>query len=328
MIRQLCPHCQKLVELPDAAAGAVADCPLCAKPVAVPAAYAPSVAAGGGLATLPPPAPLPPVDHPPPPGLRPEVLNPPPPPGAEAVPPTPAVPSGYGRVLSLTFSPGWLAWVPVACVTFAFILTLFTWAGTYPGGYRVYSQSPWWAVFGEMATDPGPDEVQKEEAELVKLLAGNRWLLFYLPLLLFVAFLLWVERVVRNPTVANMPGPLAWVPGLWPKRFALLTGLTALLFLLIVMQGLRGFGLETALRDRATSMHAKELEEAAASNSSSQRQKAAVKVGGEFARHSYQTTLPFKLAVLAHAVGFAASLMRWWLHRRGNKPYPRLLAQW
>ncbi len=329
MIRQLCPHCEKLVELPDAAAGGTADCPLCAKLIVVPAAYAPSVASGGGLASLPPPPVAePPKAAPPPPGLKPEVVTPPPAPQPDAVSPTPGVPTGYGRVLSLTFSPGWLAWVPVACVTFAVVLTLFTWAGTYPGGIRVYSQNPWWALFGDMTTDPGPAVLQSDETEIAKLLTGNRWLLGYLPLLLLGTFLLWVERVVKNPTIQNMPGPLAWLPGLWPKRFALLTVLTGLLLTFLVFQGLRGFGLESALREHTAGKFAKKLEDANASNTTIQKQTVAAEMGQEFAKYHYQTTTPFRLAVLAHVLAFAAMLTRWWLHRRGAKPYPRLLMQW
>jgi len=336
VIRQLCPHCQKLVELPDSSAGAIADCPQCGKPVVVPAAYSPNVAAGGGLAGLPPVPAVPPPPPPPepaatpapPPGLKPEAQNPPPAFVADGGPPTVGVPSGYGRVASLTFAPSWLAWVPVGCVTFALVLTLFTWAGTYPGGYRVYSQNPWWALFGDMSTDPGPPAVQQEEVELTKLLSGNRWLIGYLPLLLLGTGLLWIERAVKNPTVANMPGPLAWLPGVWPKRIALLLVLTGLLLFFLTMQGLRGFGLETALRERVNMKYAVEQEKADAANSTSERQLVAVMKGAEFAKSNYQTTLAFKLAVVAHVLAFAAMLMRWWLHRRGAKPYPRLLFQW
>jgi hypothetical protein len=328
VIRQLCPHCQQLVELPDSAAGSTADCPLCSKLIVVPAAYAPSVATGGGLSALPPtPAPEP-AHLPPPPGLKPEVLNPPPAPDADAVPPTVGVPTGYGRVLSLTFSPAWLAWVPVACVTFAFVLTLFTWASTYAGGVREYSQNPWWALFGDMSTNPVRAEVKTEEPEINKLLSGNRWLIVYLPLLMFGTFLMWVERVVKNPTVATMPGPLAWVPGLWPKRFALLTLLTGVLLVFLTMQGLRGFGLETALREKVASNHVKQVEEAVASNSTVLKQNLEVQMNEEFAKYHYQTTFAFKLAVLAHLLAFVAMLTRWWLSRRGAKPYPRFLVQW
>lgn len=340
MIRQLCPHCQKLVELPDSAAGGVADCPQCAKPIAVPSAYAPGVAAGGGL-TVPPPPPVPaPVsppaptsystpaaDQPPPPGLKPEVLNPPPPPEPVGPVPSVPVPSGYGSILSVTLQPGWLSWVPVGCATFALVLTLFSWGGTYPGGIRIFSQTPWWALFGEMSTSPGPEELLKEEPEIEKVLSGNRWLIGYLPLLLLGVGLLWVERVVRNPTIQNMPGPLAWVVGIWPKRFGMLAVLTGLLYVLLVFQAWRGFGLESALRERAIAKH-KEAVDAAAGGSTGEKQKVAVKVGEEFARYHYGTTTPFSLAVWAHLLAFLASLARWWLSRRGAKPYPRLLLQW
>lgn len=348
MIRQLCPHCQKLVELPDSAAGAVADCPQCAKPIAVPSAYAPGVAAGGGL-TVPPPPPIPvptptpvpppptPVPDttspqisdqpPPPPGLKPEVLNPPPPPSPPDAPPTVPIPSGYGSILSLTLQPGWLAWVPVACVTLALVLTLFSWAGTFPGGIRIYSQNPWWALFGEMSTDPGPESLLKEEGEIAKLLTGSRWMIAYLPLLLLGVGLLWVERAVKHPTIQTMPGPLAWVVRVWPKRFGMLVLLTGLLYLFIVLQAWRGFGLEHALRERVAAANADVLK-AAESTSTVEKWKAAATVGAEYAKFQYQTTTPFALAVWAHLLAFLASLARWWLSRRGAKPYPRLLLQW
>jgi hypothetical protein len=121
----MCPHCQRRVSVSDDQAGQVASCPLCTKqfmapslppapmPVKPPAPPIDTYAVG--------PAPiLPPVEAAP--GFAPTRIEPMPPPPP---PPPPLPPGEYTRSFSLSLSPGWLAFVPAACVGAIFLLSFF-----------------------------------------------------------------------------------------------------------------------------------------------------------------------------------------------------------
>lgn len=336
MIRQICPQCFAAVELPPDAAGRDAPCPKCGKTIAVPAAYAPSVAATGGLPNLdplPPNIPTPtrpgttPMSEPiapPPPGLN----NAPPPPIAPmpGLPtmPSPSVDTGP-RSCGVSISPVWLDWVPAVCFTLILVLTLFNWVGIYPGGIRVYSQSPWHALVGEMSTNTLPEDLLTEEKYFEGAIVGNRWLIAYFPLLFIALLLAWLDRIVRNPTVASVPGPLAWLPGIWPHRYTALTVISAILLVLILAQTWRGYGLESAVKQKVTELYAKQIEEA---DSTPKKQKVTVMMGQELARYQLQGTTPLNAAIAAHAVAFLALLTSSFVHYRGNKPYPRVALQY
>ena len=331
MIRQICPQCFAAVELPPDAAGRDAPCPKCGKAIAVPAAYAPSVAASGGLQNLdptPPNSPTPtrtgtnPMSEPiapPPPGLN-TAASPPP----IAPMPNPSYDCGP-RSCGVALSPVWLDWVPAVCFTLILALTLFNWIGIYPGGVRVYSQSPWHALVGEMSTNGLPDELLTEEKYFEGAIVGNRWLIAYFPLLFIALLLAWLDRIIRNPTVTSVPGPLAWLPRIWPHRYTTLTVISALLLIVILAQTWRGFGLETAVKQKVTDMYAKQIEEA---DSTPKKQKKDVMMGQELARYQLQGTTPLNAAIALHAVAFLAILGSSVVHYRGNKPHPRVALQY
>ena len=330
MIRQICPQCFAAVELPLESAGRDAPCPKCGKSIAVPAAYAPSVSASGGLSNLdptPPKLPTPtrtgtnPMSEPitPPPGLNASAAPPP-----IAPMPSPSADSGP-RSCGVTVSPTWLDWVPAVCFTVILALTLFNWIGIYPGGVRVYSQSPWHALVGEMSTNGLPDELLTEEKYFEGAIVGNRWLIAYFPLLFIALLLAWLDRIIRNPTVASVPGPLAWLPRIWPHRYTALTVLGALMLVLILAQTWRGYGLETAVKQKVTEKYAKQIEEA---DSTPKKQRVAVNMGEEMGRYQLQGTTPLNAAIALHAVAFLALLTSSFVHRRGNKPFPRVALQY
>lgn len=324
VIRQLCPNCFASVELPPDAAGSSVPCPKCQMPIAVPAAYAPSVAASGGL-----PAGGGPVSPTPGPNPMSESIAPPPP-GlnfpAVSAPPLPTFPSSAPtdsprRALGFCFRPLWLDWVPVVGLSAILALTLFNWVGTYPGGIRVYSQSPWFALFGEISTNGLPDELLLDEKEVEGLVTGNRWLIAYLPLLIVATGLAWLERIIRDPNIGTIPGPLAWLPGLWPRRFPLLTALAAILLIILLVQCWRGFGLENAVKQKVSTIYEKQLAEA---DTTPKKQKVTVMMGQELAKYQLQGTTPLNVALGLHVIVLLGMLGRWWLHARGGKPYPEL----
>src|SRR5476651_380481 len=98
-MRQMCPYCGKLVDLPDDAAGREAPCPACGKPFAVPKSYAPSVTAAAEV-KLPAAATSPPVAE------------------------------GELKECGFTISQTAVAWVPVIALTVALVSVLFfSWVG-------------------------------------------------------------------------------------------------------------------------------------------------------------------------------------------------------
>ncbi|MFO0851921.1 MAG: hypothetical protein U0871_25650 [Gemmataceae bacterium] len=323
MIRQLCPHCAKLVELPDAAAGTTAPCPACGQSFAVAARYTPSVDPTAGppapkeTPAVPDPSPAPPDRPLPPPGLAPDALNPAPP----AAGPRPAA----EREVGVSLSPAMVGWLPVGCLTLALALTFFAWVGTYPGGVRVYSQHPWQALVGKFTVNPLPDDLLTDEPDLEKNTPTSWWLWLYFPALLAAVVIGWVDRAFDNPDATTLPGPLVWVVGVWPHRLTLIGGLAALALLLLLIQSWRGFGLEVAVQ-RVVAARFADAE--AAADTTPKRNKVAVQKGQEVNRFGLQGTTAFDLAIAAHLFAVLGAGGRYWLDRRGAKPPPRLVVEY
>lgn len=315
MIRQMCVQCGALNSVPEAAVGTKVPCTKCGAILDIPAAYVPIVAADGGVPTAPEiPKPTEPIVPPaPPPGLNMVSLNP------QPIPPAPATTENIK--CSLRLNPLWLDWVPAAAITLAFLCTFFFWVGSYPGGTRVYAQNGWLALIGDVSVNALPEKLIDDEKEIEANLRGNRWLIAYFPALFAALGLFWIERFVKNPTQSSVPGPLAWLPDNWPKRFALLTGLSLILLLLIAVQSWRGYGLENAIRTKVNTQFA-EMESQA--DTTPKRQTVAVLKGRELARYELHGTTPLDVAIFAHALAFAAMAGRWWLHHRGAKPLPSI----
>ena len=298
LIRQICPSCFQSVELPDAAAGTTAPCPACGKPFPVPTGYAPAVDADR---------------PPPPPGLVPPGLIPPAP---------PADPAGYAKSATLTLSPAWAAWVPAVALTGVLLLTFFPWVGTFPAGYRIFTQSPWQAVVGWIHPSGLLEQALRERPALEAEVSSNWFLLVpYLVLLIVSVVLVWADRAGLSPDAAKAPRALAWVPGIWPHRHALLTGLTAVGLVLVVIQVARGFGLQTAVEARIAA-------EVEAAKSVPNAPALAYVEGERIGHYGLEGTTARNLALTLHGLAVAALFARLWLDGRGPKPLPRLTAYW
>lgn len=330
-MRQICPNCLKSVDVPESAAGGEYDCPACGKPFPVPKGYTPAVLVPPARDAAPDAArpggnaPGSAGDRPsPPPGFVPPAA--PPPAGAHA--PGPPTYAGPLRSHGVPLDPRVMAWLPAACLTVCLVLTFFPWVGAYPGGYRVCSQNPWEAGVRDVnfPATAVPEAVQKAEPELRALAPINLFMLLYGILLVVTVLLAWLERVFHTvPDVTTLPGPLAWLPRVWPHRFALLLGLTGLLLFLVGFQVWRGFGLETAVERYATNLHATEVE---AADTNAKKQIAQIGIGMDAARFAVQPTTVRDLAVAAHVVAVLGVLARVWLTRRGPKPPPRLALEY
>ncbi len=308
MIRQLCPHCLVVADLPATAAGTAVPCPKCGQPIPVPAGYVPTVAPTSTLPPLPesPPVPDPSAPPAPPPGFVPPKSPP-------AAAPAPA------PVVTL---PHWLAWLPAVGLTVALLASFFPWVGSYPGGVRVYTQSPWQAAVGTFSTAILPDGLTDDEAGLRAVIASSGWLMPYLPLLLVGVLLAWAERLLPDAALAGLPPRLRWLARLGPHRQALLAGVCLLTLVFVGLQTWRGYGLERAAQQTAAAKFA-DQEKAAGSDTNRQR-KVQVLTGFEANRLGVQGATALDAALLAHLLAAAGAAGRWWLHRRGDRPLPRL----
>lgn len=345
MIRQICLSCYKTVELPDDTAGKDAPCPNCGKTIAVPPKYAAGVADGGGLSAAPPspPAPspgtrsgAPPMSSDPsaPPGLKPEL---------PAVPPGAAPPAdGLTRGFGVALDPKWLDWVPAGCILLAFVLAFFPWAEMRLGGYTVMSQNGWDAFFGGKAYNPpvnppgGADAVRQWE-ELDNKLSGRvddkgfmirtNWLIvLYVLLLLATVILFVVERVVRDPAAIPPLANQKWLPGVWKWRLVFLGGLAVLLFALIAIESVAGFGLQKSMDVVAKQNYQKELGEP--NPTDTQYRSTLIAVGQEAGRYPVTQTVWLRLLLALHGLAVVAMAARFWLASRDAKPHPRADVRW
>ncbi len=323
-MRQLCPNCSRLIELPESAAGSEASCPECGRTFRVPGTYTPTVDPTVGPAVAPappdpavPPAPTRPV---PPPGFVP----PAPPSPVAPDPASAATPSGYENSAAMPLAPNVIAWVPAACLTLAFLLTFFAWVGSYPGGHSIYSQSPWGALFAKFTVNTFDETLLQDEPEIKKNIRSSWLLLFYLPLLILAVVAAWLERVFG--TAAK--GPPDAVKGVWGLRYAILAGLAVGLFLILLMQVWAGFGLEVAIQKTVEGKFTEAKIQANDTKKTSEIHRVEVQTGQELAKHALQSTTAFSLVILLHVVAVLALLAAWWLDRRGAKPPPRVVLNW
>lgn len=317
MIRQLCPNCTKMVELPDDKAGHEAPCPNCHEMMKVPDAEPSSpepIADEKDSGTY---------------GMRSEPTPPTqaPPPGF--VPPTQRVstptstPKGYTRDYGIELAPRILGWVPAACITVVVLLTFSNWIGSYPGGVRVYSQSAWDSLFGSIEVNSLPKSLVEDEAEIIKAVSMDWLMLPYLLLLLVTLIFLWADRFLPESEKQRVPTRLSWVPMIWPWRLPLLCTFLFLLWLMLFVQAENGFGLEDAIADKVALNHADEPREKVAD-----KLEYDVKTGKEYSQAGLIQTTTFQIVIACHVIALLAMLCVWWVDRRGNRPLPQIRVYW
>jgi hypothetical protein len=242
------------------------------------------------------------------------------------VPPE-GLPLGYSKAVGFTLASPILDWVPLGALIACFVLTFFTWVGAYPGGYPVFTQSAWSILGADLSGIAPTEDLQKTSDWLEKNANGleTDWLILpYLLLLIVTIVLAIIERVFKNPSILNIPGPLAWVPTIWPRRFALLTILTVILLLFLSAHIARGRALPGAMRRYVTELHKAEVE---AADTNTKKMMIQVKMGQEFGKYAIQSTTYRSLVVWSHLLAVVGMGLRWWLHRRFPKPAPRISIQ-
>jgi hypothetical protein len=338
----LCPNCQKMLTVPEHAAGQQMGCPLCNGKFTVPNAPPPVVS------EPPPPPPAPPSPQPPtetyslapePAFSAPPKPAPPPEPAFTSTPapkpaststastPTPSTPGGYTTTVHLTPKEHVLQWVPVACVVVIFFLTFFPWVRVAPGDVPAVWQNAWQAAFGGYSTDPDLQKhytVTKSTAERVGNEPGiDPLCLFYL--LFFLATLVFSALIVAQPYFKlPWPKPQQTLDQLMPYRRTILAGLNAVLLLFLGLQLLLNFSLESRFKawveEQPTVKATGELK-------TEQKKERDVQRGMylSWLQRSVWLWLVFWLHVLATA---AAGLVYWMERRGASKPPPYLELRW
>lgn len=322
-MRQMCPNCSRLIELPETAAGTETACPECGKTFRVPGSYTPSVDPTAGPVASPSAPTLPPAPTPAAP------TRPVPPPGF--VPPAPPAPtttdpshSAYAKSADLLLKPNIIVWIPAVCLTLTFLLSFFAWVGSYPGGSSLYTQSPWGALFAKFSVS-SVDPVLLQDEPAIRTNIHTSWLLaFYFPLLLLTLAIVWAERVLSLKFSAP-PAPLASV---WPLRFTILAGLAIGVFLILLMQAWQGFGLELAIQKTIDAKYAEAKIQANDTKKTSEITRVEIQAAQDFAKYALQGTTALSLSIAAHVLAVVALLLAWWLDRRGTKPPPRVALYW
>jgi hypothetical protein len=305
-MKLLCPACGTTVPAAD---GGNATCPKCNAAVPVPAGYVPGVAT--------PPAP----------GIQWTADRPAPPPGF--VPPNTEKPAADAKSASEAESglrsfkveiPDWLlGWVvPAGCVL-AIVLACFPWVGSFPGGTRIFSQTGWEAWSGSYSANPIAEavpELKTADAGLKAAIRSSALLWLYFPLLLLLAAGVAADKLISNPNSTTLPGPIAWLPKVWPIRHRLIAIFSTALLAIVVLEYVRGFGLESAV---TTMTLPKPDAEAKAPETDNAKIIQNVKAGLDAARFAVQSTTAFTGFFLIHLLMVLAAGYRAW---RGTERSP------
>lgn len=340
-----CPSCQRLLQVPDQAAGQLMKCPLCNGTFTLPglppepggAPAAPSAAPPADpFAALGAPAGAPGTDPALPPtltspdpfaGLNPtppsapatlRSASPPPPP---ATPPSPP-PAGYSKTCTVWFSRQVLQYVAPVAVALVFFLQFPALVGISLGGVPVATQGAWGAAFGSVDVDrdvefPLPGVPIESSKDLDKVGASAATIL-YLLLFLFVVLPLTIGCLVYEIKPFTLP------PAVQPFlkfRWGIVTIANLAAFFFLVMQLLFGFALESYVQEQV------EKRLAAQTAKTTAEQKRADIVRGT-ALAALSRTKALQLVVVLHLLAIASAALVYWLEQRGNRPLPKLELVW
>lgn len=302
-MRVLCPSCQKLVTLPDSAAGQSTPCPLCST------AFVPPALTGYAIDAAPPPvstpAPAPPRPYEPPPATIPAT-------------PSPAPSRSTSRCCTMTLRKDVVRWIAPVALFLVFVFSFFTWLAAAPNGNPVYTQNGWKAASGSFTVDVVGDEVLAKEAALKKASGWNGWLVLY-----WIVFIPTLILAVGSPAVAllDLTVPDA-MQAIWPHRGVILFGLTALLVVALAAPMFSGFGLETAgVAAVEQAVPAAQGADGAAPNTK-QTQLRDLNRDVEIAKLGVRRTWWLCLTMLLQLTALLGAGLSFWLERRGNQAEP------
>jgi hypothetical protein len=256
----------------------------------------------------------------PPPGLVPPM---PASPAAATPSPELPIPAGYAHARGVALNPRVIAWLPAILLTVTLLCTFGPWVGMYLGGYPVYSQGPWSAMFG--AVNPNFALVEKMQTPggwLDKVRADWELMVPFTLALIFATALALADRGFHSLDPRRIP-PLA---GIWKLRKLAILLFAATAFALAFIQVLNGFGLERAIRTTVSEQFAKDRAEAAGSRA--KLAQVQYREEQEFAKYSLERTTWLYLGLTCNLLAVLTMFIHTSLDRRGNKPPPRIVIQY
>jgi hypothetical protein len=349
----LCPFCQKMQTVPDAQAGQTAACANCRQTFPVPSLMQPvREPATIPLSSAAPPAPPPPKATPPV-DAGAEIFNLSMDPSAEnRVKPTPAAPpssqyrrekvettlpplpkkerldgpppppgTDYVHHRHLMIRPAAVALVAPIALLLVLVFWFFSWAGAYPGGHAVYTQSALQMTWRGHYYNSVGEKVFHLNTPLTEKLPWNGLMFLYVIVTLgALAFVL--APMLTSSGRLRLPPVLE---KLWPWRWLIGLGLATLALLMVLGQSSMGFGLESAV-------HAVVQEQVATLNlpadTPEEQQIVDLNAGKIAGSLNMERTWWWRLALLAHLAAVVGLAAEWFLHRRTNPLPPRADFQW
>lgn len=232
------------------------------------------------------------------------------------------LPAGYTKSRGFTISPCVVAWIPAVALSLILLLSFFPWVGVYPGGGAVYTQGVWRAIYGWPTRNIDQEDKWMRDlpAPSVYDRTNSDWLIMlpYLMGLILAVAAAWLERL--DPPLAAQR-----LPSLWPWRRALVLVLAASIFLLLLVESGRGFGLERAMRAAVAEKFNEQRQKA---GTTGDHEKLDVMENRELMKYGLERTDWYCLAMCLHLLVLLAILGRWGLDRRGDKPPPRIAIQY
>jgi hypothetical protein len=214
-----------------------------------------------------------------------------------------------------------LPWIAPVCLVLVFILLWFTWVKVSPGPDPLAWSSGAGAIFGTGSADPDLEATALigsaiKEAPTVNPFARVSVLgIFYFLLLLLVGLPVTIASVVLDRVHVKLP------PGIqnaMPWRWGIVAAANVILLLLLILQLVVGFGMESAYTDwvekNVRPESAKTTPEIKVRDADRGMAKSALHYG-----------FALELVVLLQVVAVIGSASMFWLDRRGpNRPLPRL----
>jgi len=147
----------------------------------------------------------------------------------------------YRHKWTIWINPAVLQGLAVVAAVVLFVLSFFPWVGIYPGGVPISTQSAWQAGFGghSFDTELGKELKRSDESP------GANGLLIVYGLLLVPLLLLTVAAGVLTVLAGPLP---AWLVRLKPWRWGIVAGVALLMFILLTLQLVTGFKVESKVQ--------------------------------------------------------------------------------
>jgi hypothetical protein len=310
--------------VPEQYAGTLMKCPICEKTFTVPALPP----AGAGAPPPPPPPPSP---------IQSAPSAPPPPASFEKSSGPSAPPAGYHHTRSFALSPRLVPLVAPLSLLLVFVLLFFSWAGLYPTGTGIITQSGWDAAFGGATINPDWDLYSTKEkkwnayfgTDVTSLKSPGISVLMLFFILVLLAAL--VAALASTGISLNLipVKPPAGMETLWGYRSLLVAGLALLSFVLLALLSLAGLPLQDRVWEQAqkgVDDAKKEANLPAAEEKDPARWE--IERGVRIAGMNYRTTTWFSLALFLTFVAVVGAGFTAWLDTRPNQPPPRFDILW